>query len=149
MQNDADDSAGSEPDRGKVDEPAAVVPDPRDRRLGERRSGRDRRKGTEPPPGVERRDGDRRGKDRRREPKVPDRYRAGARHINEYPLTPEELEFINAMNAYKQRHDRPFPTWSEVLHVVRSLGYDKPDDGGEGESGDGDGGEDAGSAAAE
>lgn len=135
MQNDADVPADAEPDRSEVDEPAAVVPDPRDRRLGERRSGRDRRKDTDPPPGVERRDGDRRGKDRRREPRVPDRYRAGARHINEYPLTPEELEFINAMNAYKQRHDRPFPTWSEVLHVVRSLGYEQEEgeDAGDGE----------------
>ena len=70
---------------------------------------------------------------------MPDRYRAGARHINEYPLTQEELEFINAMNAYKQRHDRPFPTWSEVLHVVRSLGYLKGEGGEADDAGDGEG----------
>ncbi len=124
MTNEPDPSDAGRPDLPNIDEPAAVVPDPRDRRLGDRRGPRDRRKGTTPPPGVERRDGDRRGKDRRKPLGTPERYRAGARHINEYPLTEEELQFINAMNAYKQRHDRPFPTWSEVLHVVRSLGYE-------------------------
>jgi hypothetical protein len=107
------------------DEPASAEPDPRDRRRGKRRSGKDRREGTSPPEGVERRDGDRRGTDRRQSGPVPELYRAGQRSINEYPLTPDELEFINALNAYKTRHDRPFPTWSEVLHVLKALGYRK------------------------
>ena len=109
-----------------ADEPASAAPDPRDRRGVERRSGRDRRAGTTPPPGVERRQGDRRAGDRRGEPVVPPQYRAGARHMNEYPLLPDEMEFINAINAYKQRYARPFPTWSEVLHVLKALGYEKP-----------------------
>jgi hypothetical protein len=33
------------------------------------------------------------------------------------------LEFIAALDAYKNAHNRPFPSWSEVLHVLRSLGY--------------------------
>ncbi len=111
-----------EPD-SPVDPPADAVPDPRDRRKGGRRTGADRRAGTVPPAGVERRAGDRRGSDRRSEPAVPDKYRAGARHMNEYPLLADELEFINAINAYKHRHARPFPTWSEVLHVLKALGY--------------------------
>jgi hypothetical protein len=111
-----------DPDR-PVDPPADAVPDPRDRRKGGRRSGTDRRAGTEPPPGVERREGDRRRTDRRTAAAVPDQYRAGARHMNEYPLLADEMEFINAINAYKQRHSRPFPTWSEVLHVLKALGY--------------------------
>jgi len=37
-----------------------------------------------------------------------------------------EMEFMLAMNAYKQRSGRMFPTWSEVLEVLRSLGYEKP-----------------------
>lgn len=45
--------------------------------------------------------------------------------MNEYPLLPDEMEFINAVNAYKQRYAKPFPTWSEVLHILRSLGYEK------------------------
>jgi hypothetical protein len=115
-----------EPD-APVDSAASAVPDPRDRRKGPRRSGADRRAGTEPPSGVERRQGDRRKSDRRGEPPVPEQYRAGARHMNEYPLLPDEMEFINAINAYKAKHGRPFPTWSEVLHVLKALGYRKPD----------------------
>lgn len=46
--------------------------------------------------------------------------------MNEYPLLADELEFINAINLYRQRHGRPFPTWSEVLHVLKFLGYSKP-----------------------
>jgi hypothetical protein len=38
-----------------------------------------------------------------------------------------ELEFMAAMEAYKQRSGRLFPTWSEVLEVLRSLGYRRPD----------------------
>jgi hypothetical protein len=34
-----------------------------------------------------------------------------------------EREFMDAMQAYKTRHSRPFPTWSEVLEVLASLGY--------------------------
>lgn len=113
------------PTNDPVSEPATATPDPRDRRKGDRRSGRDRREGTEPPAGVERRQGDRRQTDRRHEPDVPEQYRGATRSINEYPLDADELEFINAVNAYKQRYSRPFPTWSEVLHIVRHLGYRK------------------------
>lgn len=35
------------------------------------------------------------------------------------------LEFIAALDAFKARHGRPFPSWSEVLHVLRGLGYRK------------------------
>lgn len=38
----------------------------------------------------------------------------------------EEREFQEAMTAYKQRSGRLFPTWSEVLEVLQSLGYEKP-----------------------
>ncbi|MDR3620640.1 MAG: hypothetical protein P4L85_14910 [Paludisphaera borealis] len=37
-----------------------------------------------------------------------------------------EMEFMLAMNAYKQQSGRMFPTWSEVLEVLRGLGYEKP-----------------------
>lgn len=33
------------------------------------------------------------------------------------------LEFITAIDDYKRLHRRPFPTWSEVLEVVKALGY--------------------------
>ena len=33
------------------------------------------------------------------------------------------LEFIAAIDAFKKQHGRPFPSWSEVLLIVRQLGY--------------------------
>jgi hypothetical protein len=49
------------------------------------------------------------------------------RNINDYPLSTDELEFINAINDYKSKFSRPFPTWSEILHVLRTLGYIRVD----------------------
>lgn len=37
-----------------------------------------------------------------------------------------ELEFMLAMQEYKQSSGRMFPTWSEVLEVITKLGYEKP-----------------------
>ena len=36
---------------------------------------------------------------------------------------PEEIEFMNAVEQYKRRSGRMFPTCSELLEVVRQLGY--------------------------
>lgn len=43
-----------------------------------------------------------------------------------------EREFMEAMQAYKLKSGRMFPTWSEVLEVLIDLGYEKTDlaDGG-------------------
>jgi hypothetical protein len=38
---------------------------------------------------------------------------------------PDETEFMMAMDKYKCEKRRPFPTWSEVLGVLKSLGYHK------------------------
>jgi hypothetical protein len=38
---------------------------------------------------------------------------------------PEELEFMQALERYKRANGRMFPTCSEILEVVRSLGYQK------------------------
>lgn len=32
-------------------------------------------------------------------------------------FTPEETEFMLAMDQYKREHNRPFPAWHEVLAV--------------------------------
>ena len=32
---------------------------------------------------------------------------------------------MKAMDQYKRDNRRPFPTWSEVLEVLRALGYRK------------------------
>ncbi|MGH7163013.1 MAG: hypothetical protein ACREID_05985, partial [Planctomycetota bacterium] len=47
------------------------------------------------------------------------------RRINEYVLEPAVLEFINAVNDYKSRHQKPFPTWSEIYRIFVALGYRK------------------------
>jgi hypothetical protein len=40
-------------------------------------------------------------------------------------LTASEMEFMQAMCAYKESSGRMFPTWSEVLEVLQGLGYQK------------------------
>lgn len=43
----------------------------------------------------------------------------------ERDYTEDETDFMKAMDRYKRENRRPFPTWSEVLEVLRSLGYRK------------------------
>ena len=71
-----------------------------------------------------------------REPVAEDRRQSGdrrkgsrraARSMNQYDLKPEVLEFIQAINGFKQRTGRAFPSWSDVLAILKSLGYEKPD----------------------
>ena len=89
-----------------------------DRRAGERndrRAGMDRRKKQVPVP-VERRTGE-------------DRRQHGERRRQVDPTTCErdynddEITFMKAMDQYKRDNRRRFPTLSEVLEVVRALGY--------------------------
>ena len=41
----------------------------------------------------------------------------------ERDYTNDEIEFMRALDAYKRTSRRMFPTCSEVLEVIRSLGY--------------------------
>jgi hypothetical protein len=43
----------------------------------------------------------------------------------ERDYTDDEVEFMNAMEQYKRSSGRMFPTCSEVLEVLRALGYVK------------------------
>jgi hypothetical protein len=43
----------------------------------------------------------------------------------ERDYTDDEIQFMNALEQYKRTSGRMFPTCSEVLEVVRSLGYVK------------------------
>jgi hypothetical protein len=43
----------------------------------------------------------------------------------EREYTDEELEFMHAFDRYKRTSGRMFPTCSEVLEVIRGLGYAK------------------------
>ena len=40
-------------------------------------------------------------------------------------LTPEELQFIKAIEKYKKEHEKHFLSWTEVLKVVKAVGYRK------------------------
>lgn len=35
----------------------------------------------------------------------------------------ESLEFLKAIDAFKRRTGKPFPTWTQVLGVAKALGY--------------------------
>jgi hypothetical protein len=41
----------------------------------------------------------------------------------EKQYTDEELEFMNAMQRFKERTGKPFPTFGDVIKVAVSLGY--------------------------
>ncbi len=40
-------------------------------------------------------------------------------------MTDEQFEFIMAVDQYKKLNSRPFPTWTEVLELIKALGYRK------------------------
>lgn len=80
----------------------------------------DRRKKSVPV-AVERRS----GKDRRSKEEIGERRRQVDPTTCEKEYSEEELAFMRAMDLYKRNNRRPFPTWSEVLEVLRSLGYRK------------------------
>ena len=52
------------------------------------------------------------------------RYSQGYIHPG-YDLAADELEFALAMHAYQKKHRRRYPAFSEVLYVLKSLGYAK------------------------
>jgi hypothetical protein len=85
------------------------------------RSGKDRRNGDrrqkEIPVAAERRQMERRTKVSRRRQIDPTTC--------ERDYSPEEIEFMAALDAYKRRSGRMFPTCSEVLEVFKGLGYEK------------------------
>ena len=84
----------------------------------DRRKSNDRRK-KDQPVAVERRQTERR--------KVPRRRQIDPTTC-ERDYTNDEVEFMNALDAYKRRSGRMFPTCSEILEVIRDLGYRKPGD---------------------
>lgn len=88
-----------------------------DRRGNDRRGRPDRRK-RDIPVAVERRQ----GKDRRL---LGERRRQVDPTTCEKEYSDDEIIFMKAMDQYKRANRRPFPTWSEVLEVLRALGYRK------------------------
>lgn len=49
----------------------------------------------------------------------------------ERDYTDAEVEFMNALDAYKRTSGRMFPTCSEILEVIRDLGYVRTDETGQ------------------
>jgi hypothetical protein len=88
-----------------------------DRRIQNRRFGSERRK-----PAT----GDFAGEERRKSPRRKvERRRMIDPTTCERDYSDDEIEFMKAMDDYKRKSGRMFPTWSEVLEVVRGLGYMK------------------------
>lgn len=48
-----------------------------------------------------------------------------AKAAEEGEMTREQFLFIQAIDAFKKSNNKPFPTWTEVLEVIRKLGYRK------------------------
>jgi hypothetical protein len=87
---------------------------PYDPNFADRRSGADRRQSV-----VDRR----LGLDRMR---GPGRRRSDERKAaEEGQMSDEQFEFMMAIDEYKRANARPFPTWTEVLEVIKALGYRK------------------------
>jgi hypothetical protein len=80
----------------------------------ERRNGHDRRGSV-----VDRR----LGLDRQRGPGK--RRSDDRRAAEEGQMSDEQFEFLMAIDEYKKRNARPFPTWTEVFEVIKALGYRK------------------------
>ncbi|MFG0306406.1 MAG: hypothetical protein ACF8Q5_09355 [Phycisphaerales bacterium JB040] len=113
---------GTGGDRRKKDgtpPPGMVV----DRRLGidrrevgeleEKFTGRQKPTGPKPTSGLERRRGPGR------------RLSEFSKAAEEGEMTREQFLFLMAIDEFKKSNDKPFPTWTDVLEVVRLLGYRK------------------------
>ncbi|MGE5293677.1 MAG: hypothetical protein ACM3VT_02505 [Solirubrobacterales bacterium] len=117
----AETNAGNSCERRATSDRRANLVDRRKHNLGgnpydpnfiDRRVGGDRRQSV-----VDRR----LGLDRQR---GPGRRRSDERKAaEEGQMSDEQFEFIMAIDEYKRANARPFPTWTEVLEVIRALGY--------------------------
>lgn len=98
----------------KVAKKKAVSTKKADRRASERRD--DDRRTTDASVAIERRIAPRRKVKRRRQidPTTCER-----------DYTSEEVEFMHALDEYKRRSGRMFPTCSEILEVVKAMGYQR------------------------
>ena len=104
----ADDTTNPNPSKRQ---PAA---DPREGSIVDRRTGIDRRQfETASPPNLERR----RGPGRRLSDFV--------RDAEEGEMSKEQFMFLMAIDAFKRSNGKSFPTWTDVLEVIRKLGYRK------------------------
>lgn len=105
-------SHGSNPEH--VQPQPAPHPSPAERGgVVDRRVGLDRRDDNPDASGFERR----RGRGRR--------LSDAQKSAEEGEMTPEQFLFLSAINEFKKANQTGFPTWSDVLEVIRLLGYRK------------------------
>ena len=126
----------NEQDQPQEPTPAEVNEDRRqgqgpDRRQSvvDRRAGVDRRRMSREESGYtgpERRVAERRDTTGLERGRGPGRRRSVDRKsAEEGEMTDEQFEFCMAIETYKKVNKRMYPTWTEVLEVVRQLGYRK------------------------
>ena len=87
----------------------------------ERRTGRDRRDKIGPPTGP-RRAGERTDSRPERRAKKDRRRRIDPTTFDKQ-YTDDEMEFMNAMQRFKEISGKSFPTYREVIRVIVGLGY--------------------------
>ena len=107
----------------------------RRRSVLDRRTGLDRRRQEAEVPNNRRKGPDRRRQDigvpndrrknldRRRGPGI--RLDPERKAAEEGEMTDEQFEFVMAVDKYKRANSRPFPTLTEILEVIKDLGYKK------------------------
>lgn len=102
---------------GKSGKTSTIVPVDRRRGSKERRKATPDRRIKQEPVAVERRQIERRAKVARRRQIDPTTC--------ERDYSAAEVEFMSALDDYKRRSGRMFPTCSEILEVILALGYKK------------------------
>ena len=63
------------------------------------------------------------GMDRRRGPGI--RRSPQRKSAEEGEMNDEQFDFLMTIDRYKRENKRPFPTWTEVLEVIKAMGYRK------------------------
>ena len=58
-------------------------------------------------------------------PEAPTKKRRRRFEKNAALMDDETLEFIQAIDYFRRRYDKSFPSWSEVLDIARAMGYRK------------------------
>ena len=87
--------------------------------LPEQTNNQDRRNRSDRRSTIDRRE----GWDRRRGPGR--RRNDDRRAAEEGEMTDEQFEFLQAVDSYKRANNRPFPSFTELLEIVKALGYRK------------------------
>lgn len=105
----------------------ANAPSDPNRQDDQRREGSDRRDSVvDRRSGLDRRQAEGAGSTNLERRRGPGRRRSDfMRSAEEGEMTREQYLFIQAIDVFKQVNNKTFPTWTDVLEVIRKLGYRK------------------------